>query len=107
MWDNKQRQLLCNIKKTPANCPERPATMINAASRQRQTSRLPLNPRTIGEIFQWTIMPHSSYSLDLAPSDYYHWFLNLKGHLSDQRFQSNDEVKLEVKRFLDGLVAAL
>ncbi|XP_014486214.1 PREDICTED: histone-lysine N-methyltransferase SETMAR-like [Dinoponera quadriceps] len=52
----------------------------------------------------WTVMPHPPYSPDLAPSDY-HLFSKLKKHLSGQRFRSDDKVKEEVKRFLNGLAA--
>jgi len=49
-------------------------------------------------------MPHPPYSPDLAPSDY-HLFPELKEHLGGQRFRSEDAVKEEVKRFLNGLAA--
>lgn len=63
----------------------------------RQTQHLLIN-------FGWTVMPHPPYSPDLAPSDY-RLFPKFKEHLSGQRFRSDDEVKEEVKRFLDGLAA--
>lgn len=54
--------------------------------------------------FGWTVMPHPPYSPDLAPSDY-HLFPNLKEHLGGQRFSTDDEVKEEVTRYLNGLAA--
>lgn len=61
----------------------------------RQTSDL------IGQ-FGWTLVRHPPYSPDLAPSDY-HLFPKLKDHLSGMKFKTNDEVKEEVKKFLNGL----
>jgi histone-lysine N-methyltransferase SETMAR len=49
-------------------------------------------------------MPHPPYSPDLAPSDY-HLFPNLKEHFGGQRFSTDDEVKDEVTRYLNGLAA--
>jgi [histone H3]-lysine36 N-dimethyltransferase SETMAR len=54
--------------------------------------------------FGWTVMPHPPYSPDLAPSDY-HLFPKLKEHLGGLRFQTDNEVKTEVTRFLKGLAA--
>lgn len=47
---------------------------------------------------------HPPYSPDFAPSDY-HLFPKLKEHLSGQCFQSDDEVREEVKRSLNELAA--
>ncbi|XP_049268920.1 MAM and LDL-receptor class A domain-containing protein 1-like [Rhipicephalus sanguineus] len=47
-------------------------------------------------------MPHPPYSLDLAPSDY-HLFPKVKEHLSGKHFKSEDEVREEATRFLNGL----
>jgi len=54
--------------------------------------------------FRWKVVPHPPYSLDLAKSDY-HLFPKLKDHLSGMKFQSDDEVKEEVTKFLNGLAA--
>jgi len=53
--------------------------------------------------FGWTILPHSPYSPDLAPSDY-HLFPKLKEHLGGMHFHTNHEVKEEVFRFLRGFL---
>lgn len=49
-------------------------------------------------------MPHPPYSPGLVPSDYY-LFSKLKEHSGGQRFESDDEVKEKVIRFLKGLAA--
>jgi len=54
--------------------------------------------------FGWTVIPHPPYSPDLAPSDY-HLFPKLKEHLGGLRFNTDDDVKEEVNRFLKGLEA--
>jgi hypothetical protein len=43
------------------------------------------------EHFNWELFDHSSYSLDLAPSDY-HLFTYLKNWLLSQRFNNNEEL---------------
>ncbi|GBP95514.1 Mariner Mos1 transposase [Eumeta japonica] len=40
----------------------------------------------------WEVLPHSSYSPDIAPSDY-HLFLSLAHALSEQRFTSYEDTK--------------
>ncbi|KAK6733083.1 hypothetical protein RB195_017070 [Necator americanus] len=42
--------------------------------------------------FGWTILPHSPYSPDLAPSDYY-LFSYLQRHLDGQDFQTRDDIE--------------
>ena len=49
--------------------------------------------------FRWDILTHSLYSPDLAPSDF-HLFPELKSHLGGTHFQTNDELKNEVKCYL-------
>lgn len=49
--------------------------------------------------FGWNILTHPPYSPDLAPSDY-HLFPELKSHLGGTHFQSDDELKNEVERYL-------
>jgi histone-lysine N-methyltransferase SETMAR len=44
----------------------------------------------------WELLPHSSYSSDLAPSDF-HLFSPLKEALGGKRFIADDEVKLLCK----------
>jgi histone-lysine N-methyltransferase SETMAR len=48
---------------------------------------------------QWTVLPHPSYSPDLASSDY-HLFSPLKGAIRGKKFESDREVISEVKRWL-------
>jgi histone-lysine N-methyltransferase SETMAR len=48
---------------------------------------------------QWTVLPHPPYSPDLAPFDY-HLFSPLKGAISGKKFQDDEEVISEVKRWL-------
>ena len=45
------------------------------------------------------------YSPDLAPSDY-HLFTHLKEHMGGIRFDDDDEVKEEVKHYLNELAAS-
>jgi len=57
--------------------------------------------RTMGTIqkLKWNVLPHPSYSLDLAPSDY-HLFGPLKKHLGGKRFRNNEEVIQDVQEWL-------
>jgi histone-lysine N-methyltransferase SETMAR len=48
---------------------------------------------------QWTVLPHPLYSPDLAPSDY-HLFGPLKDAIRGKRFEDDEEVITEVKRWL-------
>ena len=43
----------------------------------------------------WKVMPHPSYSPDLATSDY-HLFRSLQNHLNGKTFDSNQAVKNEL-----------
>ena len=47
--------------------------------------------------FGWTTISHSSYSADLAPSDFY-LFVPLKKSLRGQHFSSDQEVKTAAVR---------
>jgi histone-lysine N-methyltransferase SETMAR len=47
----------------------------------------------------WEILPHPPHSPDLTPSDF-HLFPKMKTHLRGQRFQSNEDVQNEVKKWL-------
>jgi transposase len=47
----------------------------------------------------WTVLPHTPYSPDLAPSDF-HLFEALKDAIRGKRFGSDDEVIEEVKKWL-------
>ena len=49
--------------------------------------------------FDWEVLDHPPYSLDLAPSDY-HLFTDLKKWLGAQGFDSNDELKSSVADWL-------
>lgn len=55
--------------------------------------------------FGWDIITHPPYSPDLAPCDY-HLFTHLKEHLGGMRFDDDDEVKDEVKRYLNDMAAS-
>jgi hypothetical protein len=46
-------------------------------------------PEAITEL-QWTVLPHSSYSLDLDPFDY-HLFGPLKDAISRKKFEDDDD----------------
>lgn len=47
----------------------------------------------------FTVLDHPAYSPDLAPSDY-HLFPKLKEHLRGRRYQSDEELKTVVRRWL-------
>jgi len=47
----------------------------------------------------WEILPHPSYSPDLALSDF-RLCPKINEHLSGQRFHSNDDIQIEVKIWL-------
>jgi len=53
------------------------------------------------ERWGWKILEHPPYSPVPAPSDF-HLFPNMKKHLLAKRFQSHDDVKLEVQMWLCG-----
>ena len=46
----------------------------------------------------WEVMPHPTYSPDLASSDY-HLFRSLQNHLNIKTFDSNEGVKNELNQF--------
>ena len=48
----------------------------------------------------WAVMPHPSYSPDLAPSDYY-LFRLLQNYLNGITFDSNEALKNELIQFVD------
>jgi histone-lysine N-methyltransferase SETMAR len=48
---------------------------------------------------QWTVLPHPPYSPDLVPSDY-HLFSPLKDAIRGKKFEDDEEVISEVKRWL-------
>ena len=52
--------------------------------------------------FGWDILIHPPYSPDLAPSDFY-LFPELKSHLGGTHFQTDDELKNNVKRYLHNM----
>jgi histone-lysine N-methyltransferase SETMAR len=52
--------------------------------------------------FAWDVFHHSPYSPDLAPSDF-HLFTYLKQFLGGTCIVSNEEVKMMVKDWFDGL----
>uniref|UniRef100_A0A1B6JQH9 Tc1-like transposase DDE domain-containing protein n=1 Tax=Homalodisca liturata TaxID=320908 RepID=A0A1B6JQH9_9HEMI len=46
-------------------------------------------------LFNWEVFPHPSYSLDLAPSDFY-LCLKMKTWLTRQRFDNNEELQVRI-----------
>ena len=84
-------------------------TVIRNKRKRAQTSvsflqdnaRPHMAARTMGTIqkLKWNVLPHPSYSLDLAPSDY-HLFGPLKKHLGGKRFRNNEEVIQDVQEWL-------
>jgi hypothetical protein len=46
------------------------------------------------------VIPHPSYSLDLAPCDFF-LFPKMKLKLKGRRFDTNEEIQAESKRVLD------
>lgn len=53
------------------------------------------------EALGWDVLPHPAYSPDIAPSDY-HLFRSMQHGLSEQRFNSYEEVK----KWLDKWIAS-
>ena len=47
----------------------------------------------------WSVLPHSAYSPDLAPSDF-HLFGPLKDYLRGQKFDDDESVKAAVKAWI-------
>jgi hypothetical protein len=62
--------------------------------------------RALLDLFNWELFDHSSYSPDLAPSDY-HLFTRtcLKNWLESQRFSNNEELMEVVKTWLSSQAA--
>ncbi|XP_033225801.1 histone-lysine N-methyltransferase SETMAR-like [Belonocnema kinseyi] len=54
--------------------------------------------------FEWSIVKHPPYSLDLAPSHYY-LFPVMKKHLDGTHFGDREELEETVLRYLRGLAA--
>jgi histone-lysine N-methyltransferase SETMAR len=48
---------------------------------------------------QWTVLPHPPYSPDLAPSDY-NLFSPLKDAIYGKKFEDDEEVISEIKKWL-------
>jgi len=46
----------------------------------------------------WTVLPHPPYSPDVAPTDYY-LFRSLNNHLSEKKFDDEDDLKLDLTTF--------
>ena len=72
-------------KVLPQHCNARPHTTIR--TKDAITS------------FEWTTVPHSPYSPDLAPSDY-HLFGTMKDALRDKHYGNDEEMKIAVKNWL-------
>jgi histone-lysine N-methyltransferase SETMAR len=60
--------------------------------------------RALLEHFNWELFDHSSYSLDLAPSDH-HLFTYQKNWLRSQRVNNNEEMMDGVKTWLSSQTA--
>ena len=66
----------------------------------------PHTARAIADLlaqFGWDFLTHPSYSPDLAPSDF-HLFPELKSHLGGTHFQTDEEFKIEVERYMHNVV---
>ena len=50
------------------------------------------------QLLEFSVLPHSTYSPDLTPSDF-HLFPKLKGHLKGQRCSCDEEVKSAVRKW--------
>ena len=48
--------------------------------------------KTYLETLKWEVLPHSPYSLDIAPSDYY-LFRSMAHGLADQQFRSYKDIE--------------
>ncbi|KAL4121904.1 hypothetical protein QTP88_014324 [Uroleucon formosanum] len=70
-----------------------------ASSRQRETSLQPCTMTAI-ESLGFQVIPHPPYSPDLAPCDFF-LFPKLKEHLKGTKFNSDEKVKAEVKRWFN------
>jgi histone-lysine N-methyltransferase SETMAR len=47
---------------------------------------------------QWEILPHTVYSSDLAPSDYY-LFWSLQNYLNGKQYENDEEIKSDPAAF--------
>ena len=59
--------------------------------------------RTTNDKFRelgWEVIPHPSYSPELAPTDY-HLFLSLTHHLAGRSFETEDDLKTAIADFFD------
>jgi histone-lysine N-methyltransferase SETMAR len=50
--------------------------------------------------FNWEILDHPPYSLDMAPSDY-HLFRSLQNHLNNKRFERFKEVNDTIPAYFE------
>lgn len=57
------------------------------------------NVAIIINIFSWYVLPHSPYSPGLALSDYYP-FCSLQSSLNGKNFDSLDDIKIHLNKFL-------
>lgn len=48
--------------------------------------------------FEWDVLPHPSYSPDIAPSDF-HLFQSLQHFLADREFKDRDDVNMAISAF--------
>ena len=48
--------------------------------------------------FSWDVLPHPSYSPDLAPSDF-HLFRSLQNSLNGKNYQSLEDIKIHLDEF--------
>ena len=54
------------------------------------------------QTFRWMIVPHPSYSPDLAPSDF-HLFRSMQHFLEGKKFSDEAEVKTALTSFFDAM----
>jgi transposase len=61
--------------------------------------------RALLEYFNWELLDYSPYSPDLAPNDYHLFTYKKKNWLRSQRFNNNEELMEDVRKWLSSQAA--
>ena len=85
-------------KLRPALCDKRPGRNINILHDYDHPHAACLTSEAIAKM-GWEVLPHPSYSPDLAPSDY-HLFRFMKDQLHGQRYETTEAIQKAVRQCL-------